>query len=63
VVASIFLLYRLELVFADSADWAYPIVGKVGERSAGFYAIVRVTYGRVVNPVANFTYIFFHSAF
>jgi len=55
------LFNRLELVFAYSTERTYPIVGKVGKCGSGFDAVVRVTCVRVINPVANFTYIFLHN--
>lgn len=52
-----------ELVFADSADWAYPVVGDFGEGGAGGDAVVGVTYFGVVDPIAYFTYVFFVHSF
>lgn len=52
------LFHGCELVFAYAADGAYPVVGEVGKCGSRLDAVVGVSYGRVVYPVANFTYIF-----
>lgn len=59
---SFFLFDRFELIFADAADRAHPIVGKIGERSPGRNTVVGVAHSRVIDPVTYFTYVFVHSS-
>ena len=54
-------LHRSELILAHTAYRAYPVIGKIGKRRAGFDTVVRIAYRRVIYPVAYFTYIFVHS--
>jgi hypothetical protein len=55
------LFYFAEVFCADTALGAYPILGKILERSTGSNAIIGVTYCRVINPTANVAYILFHT--
>lgn len=49
------------MILAHTAYRAYPVIGKIGKRRAGFDTVFRVAYRRVIYPVAYFTYIFVHS--
>lgn len=50
-----------ELLFANTADRAYPILWNILKCCSGSYTSVRITYSRVVNPRTYCTYILFHS--
>ena len=49
------LLLGLEVVLADAADGAYPIVGDVLKRCSCGDAAIGITYCGVVDVTANFT--------
>lgn len=50
-----------EVGFANSADGAYPIIGKVFKRCARFDTGIRITYCGIIDPVAHCASVFFHS--
>ena len=50
-----------ELVFAYSADGAYPILGEFFKRGAGCYAVVGIAYGGIILVSADFTYVLAHN--
>lgn len=55
------LLYRGELVLANSAKWAYPIVWDVLEGCSWGNAAIRVAYCWVIYPTTYVTYILLHN--
>ena len=52
------LFFRAELVFADRAERANPILGDFFPRGAGRDTVVGVTQLRVIDVAADVTYIF-----
>ena len=50
-----------ELVFTYTADGAYPIFGKVLEFCTGGYAIVGISYCRIVLVSADFANVLTHN--
>ena len=57
MMAERLLLYRGELVLANSAKWAYPIVWDVLEGCSWGNAAIRVAYCWVIYPTTYVTYI------
>jgi len=57
---SVISVYRRELVGTNTAQRAFKIFGKFLKRSAGFNALIGSTYGTIILPSANVTYIFLH---
>jgi hypothetical protein len=56
-----FVLFFRELVFAYSADGAYPILGEFFKRGSGCYAVVGIAYGGIILVSADFTYVLTHN--
>jgi len=56
------ILKSHELVFADAALRADPVIRQILERSARLDAIFRVALGRVVYVSTRSTFVFLHSA-
>ncbi len=54
------LFFRREIFLANTADGTYPVVGKVFERSSGFYSIIRITFCGIVDIAAGIAYITLH---
>ena len=54
-------LFFAEVIFAYTTKRAFKVVGKILERSAGFNTHIRCAFLFVIDPSANFTYIFFHN--
>lgn len=54
------LFYRFELVFTYAAYRTNPVVGKVFKFCSGSDASVRISDRRVIDPVTDCAYIFFH---
>lgn len=61
MMAERLLLYRGELVLANSAKWAYPIVWDVLEGCSWGNAAIRVAYCWVIYPTTYVTYILLHN--
>lgn len=61
MMAERLLLYRGELVLANSANWAYPIVWDVLEGCSWGNAAIRVAYCWVIYPTTYVTYILLHN--
>ena len=55
------LLVLLEVLLADAACGAGPVIGDVFERGAGGYAGFRVTFCGVVDVAADYAYILIHN--
>lgn len=53
-------LFSAELVLANAANGACPIIGEVIESGTGSDAVVGVADFGVVNITAHFTYVFVH---
>jgi hypothetical protein len=49
------LIFRLEFVFAYTANGAYPIIGDILKSCSWLNTTVRVTYCGVIDITANFT--------
>ncbi len=48
------------MILWNSTLWANPVIRNVLKRGAGFYAVIRVAYFRIIDPTANITNVFFH---
>ena len=57
------LFADLELILADAAQWAYPILRDIFKCSSRGNSAVRVSCSRIVNVSADYTNILFHSVF
>ena len=57
------LFADLELVLADAAQWAYPILRDIFKCSSRGNSAVRVSCSRIVNVSADYTNILFHFVF
>lgn len=53
--------FFLEIIFADTADGAYPVVWDILESCSGRDAAVGIACRGIVDPVAYCTSVFFHS--
>ena len=56
-------LYNLELILADAAQRAYPIVRERLKWNTWFNALLGITYLGVVDPLTYCTDILFHNGF
>lgn len=54
-------IYFRELVFADTAERANKIIGKIFKGSAGSNTVCGIAYFGVIYPVTYIAYIFIHS--
>jgi len=54
-------LYFLKFVFARSANGTEPSIWNFIEGRSRRDSTIRVTYCRVINPIANCTFPFFHA--
>lgn len=59
--AGLILFYGFKQIFSHSADRTYPVIGNIFKFSSRSDSAVRVTYCRIIDPVADCTYIFFHT--
>lgn len=50
-----------KLIFANSAERTYEIVGEILKGSSGSNAVFGIAYFRVINPITYFTYVFIHN--
>lgn len=57
------LFADLELILADAAQWAYPILRDIFKCSSRGNSAVRVSCSRIVNVSADYTNILFHFVF
>ena len=57
------LLHRTELILANTAKWAHPIIWDVLESCSWGNAIVWVAYCWVIYPSTYVTYILLHNVF
>ena len=55
-----FLCFGFEILFADAADGAAPVVGKVFESGARGYAVIGIALGGVIHVTADFANVLFH---
>ena len=54
------LLYRLEVFFSYSAQWAYPVCRKIFKCCSRSDSAVFVTDCRIIYISADYTYVLFH---
>lgn len=58
--ALFFLCFGFEILFADAADGAAPVVGKIFESGARGYAVIGIALGGVIHVTADFANVLFH---
>ena len=56
-----YLLFSGELVFAEAAEWAYPVFWQIFESSTRSYAVIFIANSWIVNITASITYISLHN--
>jgi hypothetical protein len=54
------ILYLFEIVFTNSANWAFPILRDIFPSGSGLYSIIRITLGGIVNITAYCAFVFVH---
>lgn len=50
-----------KLVLAHSTERTYPIIGNIGKWGTGGDSMFWISDRRVIDPIANFAYVFFHN--
>ncbi len=54
------LFLFLEIVLADAAEWAFPVIGEFLERCTRRNVVLRVADFGIINVTTNFTNVLFH---